>query len=109
MTSNAEHIALERRVDALADPVDERVEAGYFSLADDRRQPGDDEVFLRGVDDDAGALAEEVAQEAELERSDLHRRLPSLVSRRAAGVGVRSRRRSATGEGRHWPWSTLPL
>ena len=68
----AEHVPLERWIDALAHPIDERVEAGDFPLADDRRQPRHDEVFLRAVDDDAGALAKQVAEEGELGRADLH-------------------------------------
>ena len=68
----AEHVALERRVEALAHPIDERVEAGYFPLADDRRQPRHDEVLFRAIDDDAGALPKEFAEEGELVRADLH-------------------------------------
>ena len=54
----AQHVLLERRIDALANAVDERLEAGDLPLLDDRHQAGDHEVVLRLVDAHARPAAQ---------------------------------------------------
>ena len=54
----AEYIPLERRIDALANPIEQRLDTGDLPLAHDRQHSRHHEILLGLVDDDAGSLLE---------------------------------------------------